>query len=50
MDSVELSMNSLVGLTEPRTMRLKGMIKGKEVVVLVNCRATHNFIAVVLVD
>ena len=47
---VELSMNSVVGLTAPQTMKLRGDIKGHPVVVLIDGGATHNFIATELVQ
>ncbi|KAA0042969.1 gypsy/ty3 element polyprotein [Cucumis melo var. makuwa] len=40
--NIELSINSVVRLTNPGTMKVKG--KRKDVVVLIDCRATHNFI------
>lgn len=43
--SVELSLNLVVGLTATETMKLKGMIKTNEVIVLIDCRASHNFIS-----
>lgn len=46
---VELSMNSVVGLTSPHTMKIKGNILKEEVVVLIDCRASHNFISTNLV-
>ena len=47
---VELSMNSVVGLTTPQTTKLRGDIKGHPVVVLIDRGATHNFIATKLVQ
>jgi len=47
---IELSMNSVVGLTTPQTMKLRGQIEGQPVVVLIDGRATHNFIATKLVQ
>lgn len=47
---VELALNTVVGFSTPRTMKLKGKINEKEVVVLVDCGATHNFISQKLVD
>ena len=46
---VELSLNSVVGLTPPLTMKIKGEIDGQEVVVLIDSGASHNFIAAELV-
>lgn len=46
---VELSMNSVVGLTAPHTMKVKGKFLKEEVVVLIDCRASYNFISMDLV-
>ena len=46
---VELSINSVVGLSNSGTMKVRGEIKGKEVVILVDCGAIHNFISEKLV-
>ena len=47
---IKLSMNSIVGLTTPQTMKLRGHIEGQPVVVLVDGGTTHNFITLELVQ
>ena len=46
---VELSINSVVRLSNPGTMKVKGEIQGRTAIVLVDCGATHNFISEKLV-
>ena len=41
---VELSINSVVGLSNPGTMKVKGVIQGKVAIVLIDCGVTRNFI------
>lgn len=41
----QLSINSVVGLINPRTMKVKGKIQNEWVIVFINCGASHNFIA-----
>lgn len=45
---VEISLNFLVGLTTPTTMKLCGMLRPQEVM-LIDSWATHNFISIDLV-
>ena len=47
---IELSINSVVGLSNPSTMNVKGSIKEKEVIILIDCGATHNFISTRVVE
>lgn len=42
---VKVSLNSIIGLTNPKTMKLKGLIGHEEVVVLIDPGATHNFLS-----
>ena len=49
-DAVELSLNSVVGLTTSGTMKIKGTIRSKEVIILVDSGATHNFLSLELVQ
>ena len=44
----ELSVNSMVGLSALKTMKLKGKIAHQEVVT--DCGATHNFISTKLIQ
>ena len=45
----ELSINSMVGLSAPKTMKVKGKISQQDIVVMIDCGATHNFISTKLV-
>ena len=44
----ELSVNSMVGLSALKTMKLKG-IAHQAVVTMIDCGATHNFISTKLI-
>lgn len=44
-EKVKLSLNSVVGLSMPETMKLKGTVGSSDVVVLIECGTTHNFIS-----
>lgn len=45
----EVSLNSVIGLSNPKTMKLKGMVKGRAIVVMIDPGATHNFISLAVV-
>ena len=47
---VVLSINSVVGLSNPVTMKVKGKLQGKEIIILIDCGATHNFISESLLE
>lgn len=44
-NTVELSMNSVVGLSNSSMMKVRGEVLNHGVVVLIDCGATHNFMA-----
>ncbi|TYK19856.1 ty3-gypsy retrotransposon protein [Cucumis melo var. makuwa] len=46
---VELSINSVVGLNDSGTMKVRGKLLGEEVIILIDCGATHNFVSKKLV-
>ncbi|KAJ9544173.1 hypothetical protein OSB04_023880 [Centaurea solstitialis] len=47
---VEIHLNSVVGLTNPKTMKLEGVINEQRVVILIDSGATHNFISTEIVE
>nr|GEV60684.1 hypothetical protein [Tanacetum cinerariifolium] len=50
LDMVEVTLNSVMGFTPNRTMKLRGKIGDREVAVLIDCGATHNFISSKIVE
>ncbi|XP_017233746.1 uncharacterized protein LOC108207825 [Daucus carota subsp. sativus] len=46
----EVSLNSVVGLSNPKTMKLRGIIGANQVVVLIDPGATHNFLSLKVVE
>ena len=46
----ELSVNSMVGLSALKTMKLKEKIAHQEVVTMIDCGVTHNFISTRLIQ
>lgn len=46
----QVSLNSVVGLSSPKTMKLKGVIHNQEVLVMIDPGATHNFISARIVE
>ena len=48
--NIELSLNSVVGLTSLGIMKVRGKINGVDVIFLIDCGVTHNFISDKLVN
>lgn len=48
--TTEVSLNSVVGLSNPKTMKLLGLIGDMKVVVMVDPGATHNFLSLKVID
>ena len=44
LDKCEISVDALVGLSTPQTMKIVGYIKKQKVIVLIYLGSTHNFI------
>lgn len=49
-DHPEISLNYVVGITSPKTFKLRGDVNGKEVITMVDPGATHNFISSIVVE
>jgi len=45
-----LSLTSIVGITGNRTLKQRGDLRGEEVIILIDGRATHNFLAVGVIE
>lgn len=43
--NTEVSLNSVIGLSNPKTMKLRGLVGNLEVVVMIDPGATHNFLS-----
>ena len=50
VEATEIELKTIKGFTSKGTMKLRGNVRGKEVVVLIDSRATNNFIHEALVE
>ncbi|XP_019447282.1 PREDICTED: uncharacterized protein LOC109350506 [Lupinus angustifolius] len=48
--SLQLSLCSMAGLTSTKSSKIKGLLKDRIVIILIDCGASHNFIASNLVN
>ncbi|KAL8100957.1 hypothetical protein AgCh_033000 [Apium graveolens] len=46
----EVSLNSVIGISNPKIMKLRGLIGDAEVVIMIDPGATHNFISLATVQ
>ncbi|XP_078431081.1 uncharacterized protein LOC144702930 [Wolffia australiana] len=48
--SAHVSLNSVLGWTNPRSIKLKGELQGKDITVLIDSGASHNFLRAEIVE
>lgn len=46
----KVSLNSVVGISSPKTLKIRGQMEDQEVIVMVDPRATHNFASLAVVN
>ncbi|KAA0056171.1 ty3-gypsy retrotransposon protein [Cucumis melo var. makuwa] len=46
----KLSINSVIGLDDPGTMKVRGKLHDEDIIILIDCGATHNFLLEKLVE
>nr|AEV42261.1 hypothetical protein [Beta vulgaris] len=46
----EISLNSVMGFSNPKTLKLRGTIYGEAVIVMIDPGATHNFVSIHTVE
>jgi hypothetical protein len=50
LDELFISLHALPGISAPHTLKIKGYIKHRSVVVLIDNNSTHNFIHRMVVE
>ena len=50
METVDISLNSVVGINNPKILKLMGKIGDEELVVMIDSSATNNFISNLVVQ
>ncbi|CAA0819701.1 Unknown protein, partial [Striga hermonthica] len=49
-EDLEISVNAMLGVQGPRTIKLPASVRGRSIEVLVDIGSSHNFISAILVD
>lgn len=50
LKNLQLSLYSITGITSKKSIKLWGELAGRKMVVLIDCRASHNFISSTVVE
>lgn len=50
VEQPEISLNSVLGINNPKTLKLRGQVNGQEVVLMIDPGATHNFVSTALME
>ncbi|XP_057436668.1 uncharacterized protein LOC130729063 [Lotus japonicus] len=45
LSSLQLSLHSMAGFTSAKSWKVKGVLNGQEVIILIDCGASHNFVS-----
>lgn len=50
VEQPEISLNSVLGINNPKTLNLRGKVHDQDVVIMIDPGATHNFVSTTLVE
>lgn len=50
VEVAEISISSIAGISSSRTIKLRGTLRGRDVIVMIDSGATHNFVSKKLVE